>query len=87
MRGGSRGRGRFRLSAADPMINRLAPEVRQDIDRLSRIPSLAYRLAMIADGRMDATLVMPDAHDWDLAAADLILRNAGGRLTDVARNA
>jgi len=75
--------GRFRLSAADQMINRLAPETRDAIDRLSRIPSLAYRLAMIADGRMDATLVMPSSHDWDLAAADLILKNAGGKLTDV----
>jgi myo-inositol-1(or 4)-monophosphatase len=25
---------------------------------------------------------MPNSHDWDLAAAHLILRNAGGRLTD-----
>jgi myo-inositol-1(or 4)-monophosphatase len=74
--------GRFRLSASDQMINRLAAGTRADIERLSRIPSLAYRLAMIADGRMDATLVMPSAHDWDLAAAHLILKNAGGRLTD-----
>lgn len=79
--------GRFRLSAADQMINRLAPETRDAIDRLSRIPSLAYRLAMIADGRMDATLVMPNSHDWDLAAADLILRNAGGKLTDTTGRA
>ena len=55
-----------------------------DIERLSRIPSLAYRLAMIADARMDATLVMPNSHDWDLAAAHLILGNAGGKLTDTA---
>lgn len=75
--------GRFRMSASDAMINPLPDAVRRDLERLSRIPSLAYRLAMIADGRMDATLVMPKAHDWDLAAADLILRNAGGRLTDV----
>jgi myo-inositol-1(or 4)-monophosphatase len=76
--------GRFRISAADQMINSLVPDTRKDVERLSRIPSLAYRLAMIADGRMDVTLVMPSAHDWDLAAADLILRNAGGRLTDVS---
>jgi len=74
--------GRFRISAADQLINALAPETKRDVERLSRIPSLAYRLAMIADGRMDATLVMPNSHDWDLAAAHLILKNAGGRLTD-----
>lgn len=74
--------GRFRISAADQLINALASNTRKDIERLSRIPSLAYRLAMIADGRMDATLVMPNSHDWDLAAANLILKNAGGRMTD-----
>jgi myo-inositol-1(or 4)-monophosphatase len=74
--------GRFRISASDQMINALAADTRTDVERISRIPSLAYRLAMVADGRMDATLVMPDSHDWDLAAAHLILQNAGGRLTD-----
>ena len=46
------------------------------------IPSLAYRLAMVADGRLDATLVRQDSHDWDLAAADIILERAGARLCD-----
>lgn len=42
------------------------------------IPSLAYRVAMVAAGRIDATFVKPKAHDWDLAAADLMLSEAGG---------
>ena len=52
------------------------------IKRAPHIPSLAYRVAMVADGRLDATLVKPGSHDWDLAAADLILRKAGGALLD-----
>jgi myo-inositol-1(or 4)-monophosphatase len=28
--------------------------------------------------------VSSDARDWDIAAADLILREAGGRVTDLA---
>jgi myo-inositol-1(or 4)-monophosphatase len=75
--------GPVRVSAADDMLTRFAPGLGQ-VERLARIPSLAYRLAMIADGRMDATIVKPHAHDWDLAAADLILRNAGGSLRDLA---
>lgn len=47
------------------------------------VPSLAYRVAMVASGELDATFVKPNAHDWDIAAADLILREAGGRLVDV----
>lgn len=46
------------------------------------IPSLAYRIAMLADGTIDGTFVKPDSHDWDLAAADLILGEAGGRVLD-----
>ena len=50
------------------------------VHRIAHVPSLAYRLAMVADGRIDATLVKRNAHDWDLAAADLILSRAGGAL-------
>ncbi len=50
------------------------------VHRISHVPSLAYRLAMVADGRIDATLVKRNSHDWDLAAADLILSRAGGAL-------
>lgn len=46
------------------------------------IPSLAYRIAMLADGTIDGTFVKPNSHDWDLAAADLILAEAGGRVLD-----
>lgn len=46
------------------------------------IPSLAYRVAMVAAGRIDATFVRPKSHDWDLAAADLILAEAGGSVHD-----
>jgi myo-inositol-1(or 4)-monophosphatase len=49
--------------------------------RLPRIPSLALRIARVADGSVDVTLVSSNAHDWDLVAADLILHEAGGRLT------
>ena len=52
------------------------------LSRVPYIPSLAYRLAMVADGSLDATFVKPNAHDWDIAAADLILREAGGALLD-----
>ena len=35
---------------------------------------------MVAEGVLDATLVKPNAHDWDIAAAGLIVEEAGGRL-------
>jgi myo-inositol-1(or 4)-monophosphatase len=40
--------------------------------------SAAYRLALVASGAFDATVSMTSKCDWDLAAADLIVREAGG---------
>jgi myo-inositol-1(or 4)-monophosphatase len=51
------------------------------VRRLDRIPSLALRLVRVADGAVDIGLVSSNARDWDIAAADLILVEAGGRLT------
>lgn len=48
----------------------------------SYVPSLAYRIAMLACGRIDGTFVKARSHDWDLAAADLILGEAGGKVCD-----
>lgn len=50
----------------------------------SYVPSLAYRIAMLAEGTIDGTFVKPNSHDWDLAAADLILAEAGGQILDPA---
>ncbi|HJS46306.1 MAG TPA: 3'(2'),5'-bisphosphate nucleotidase CysQ [Rhizomicrobium sp.] len=44
--------------------------------------SLAYRLVLVADGSADASVSLTAKHDWDLAAADIILHEAGGCLTD-----
>jgi myo-inositol-1(or 4)-monophosphatase len=48
------------------------------------VPSLAYRLALVAAGELDAAVAGPGANDWDVAAADLLLAEAGGTLTDLS---
>jgi myo-inositol-1(or 4)-monophosphatase len=45
------------------------------------VPSLALRFARVADGDLDLAFASRNAHDWDLAAADLLVQEAGGRLT------
>ena len=40
--------------------------------------SLAYRLCLAAEGRFDGMLTLRDTWEWDVAAGDLILREAGG---------
>ena len=48
------------------------------------VPSLAYRIAMVAMGETDLVLANAHSKDWDLAAADLIVQEANARLTDWA---
>jgi myo-inositol-1(or 4)-monophosphatase len=45
-----------------------------------KIPSLAMRIAYVASGALDAGFASENSHDWDIAAADLILHEAGGLL-------
>ncbi|MCI4677688.1 3'(2'),5'-bisphosphate nucleotidase CysQ [Rhodoblastus acidophilus] len=74
------------VSAPEP----LAADLRRAglaFERKPQLPSLAMRLLRVADGEFDAALSRANAYDWDIAAADLILREAGGALTDFAGRA
>jgi myo-inositol-1(or 4)-monophosphatase len=43
--------------------------------------SIAYRMALVAAGKFDAAISLTEKSDWDVAAADLLVREAGGRVT------
>lgn len=45
-------------------------------------PSLAYRMATVAQGRFDAMITLHPCWEWDVAAGELILREAGAICTD-----
>ena len=60
-----------RLSAIEPAIQ-----------AQPKVHSLALRIARIAHGALDAAFASGGSHDWDLAAADLSVHEAGGALTD-----
>ncbi len=47
-----------------------------------RIHSIAVRLSRVAAGEIDGALASANANDWDLAAPDLLVHEAGGKLTD-----
>jgi myo-inositol-1(or 4)-monophosphatase len=44
--------------------------------------SIAYRMVQVACGAFDAALALTPKNDWDLAAADLICREAGACVGD-----
>ena len=49
---------------------------------VEKVPSLACRFAFLAEGLFDVAIASSNAHDWDMAAADLILEQAGGVMTN-----
>lgn len=49
-----------------------------------RIGSLALRLVRVGEGRLQAAFAGGNSRDWDLAAADLIVHEAGGKMTTLA---
>jgi myo-inositol-1(or 4)-monophosphatase len=67
-------------------INWLA-SLNADAMPVPRIGSIALRLARVAQGALDVAFAGGNSHDWDLAAADLLLHEAGGALTTIAGEA
>jgi myo-inositol-1(or 4)-monophosphatase len=55
-----------------------------DILAQPKVHSLALRLTRVAHGALDAAFASPGSHDWDLAAADLLVHEAGGVMTDMS---
>jgi myo-inositol-1(or 4)-monophosphatase len=56
---------------------------RKDVVPYPRIGSLALRLCRVADGRIDAAFAAGQSRDWDIAAADLIVHEANGKMTSL----
>lgn len=54
------------------------------ITRIKPVASLAYRIALVAAGHLDGTAIRAKSYDWDLAAADLLIHEAGGWLTNLS---
>ncbi|MGL4634977.1 MAG: 3'(2'),5'-bisphosphate nucleotidase CysQ [Beijerinckiaceae bacterium] len=65
-----------------PLLDELDSKVNRKLRRGPRIPSLAYRLVLAASGEVDLAFASVGAHDWDVAGADIILREAGAVLVD-----
>ncbi|MCJ8323218.1 MAG: 3'(2'),5'-bisphosphate nucleotidase CysQ [Rhizobiales bacterium] len=48
----------------------------------SNVNSMALRVALVAQGKFDAMVSFTQKSEWDIAAADIIIHEAGGRITD-----
>jgi len=48
--------------------------------------SVAYKLAMVAAGKADATLTRSPKSEWDIASGAALITAAGGKMTDIEGN-
>jgi len=75
-----------RMAGPKPLVQRLSPSP-DDIALHPRIGSLALRLCRVAEGSLDAAFAGGQSRDWDLAAANLIVQEADGRMTALSGDA
>lgn len=71
-----------RLAGPKRYLDRLA-SLSPDTLPQPKVHSLALRLTRVAQGALDLAFASPGSHDWDLAAADLLVHEAGGAMTDL----
>ena len=69
-----------RVAGPKPLVERLNSSS-EEIVLHPRIGSLALRLCRVAHGALDAAFAGGQSRDWDLAAANLIVQEANGRMT------
>ena len=72
-----------RIAAPRKLLDYIAG-VAPPLTVMPRVRSLALRLARVAQGALDIAIAGGNSHDWDLAAADLLVHEAGGALTPLA---
>jgi myo-inositol-1(or 4)-monophosphatase len=70
----------IRVAGPQKLLERLS-SIMPPFTKLPRGHSLALRLVRVAQGACDAAFAGGNSHDWDLAAADLLVHEAGGALT------
>lgn len=67
-----------------PFLRTIDSRYKTRVEALPFVPSLAWRIGLVAMGRLDLAVARGSARDWDLAAADIIVHQAGGALTDMS---
>jgi myo-inositol-1(or 4)-monophosphatase len=70
----------IKAAGPKPMLERLAKQA-PDLMMEPKVFSLALRLTRVAAGTLDLAFASHNSHDWDLAAADLLVHQADGALT------
>jgi myo-inositol-1(or 4)-monophosphatase len=71
------------IAGPKPLVQRLS-DGPDEISLYPRIGSLALRLCRVAQGTLDAAFAGGQSRDWDIAAANLIVEEANGKMTTLS---
>jgi myo-inositol-1(or 4)-monophosphatase len=72
------------VAVPDMVARQMRPGAEANLKKVAGGPSLALRVAAVAQGELDGVFVRPQASEWDLAAADTLLAETGHILVDQA---
>jgi len=72
----------LRIAVPDLVGKVMKPGAEASLDKVAGGPSLALRVAAVAQGELDGVFIRPQASEWDLAAADTMLAETGHILVD-----
>lgn len=78
--------GSLRLASENTELARLLADRGLARPQVTRCIAFAYRVCLVAENVVDASITFRSKQDWDVAAADIILSEAGGKVTDVHGN-
>lgn len=74
----------LRVAVPDMVGKMMRPGAETSLKKVAGGPSLALRVAAVAQGELDGVFIRPQASEWDLAAADTLLAETGHILVDQA---
>ena len=74
----------LRLASENHDLARAIANAGYERPSVARCLAFAYRLCLIAAGEADVSLTLRKKMDWDVAGAEIILTEAGGKVSDRA---
>jgi myo-inositol-1(or 4)-monophosphatase len=72
------------IAASNSEIKRLEKHSFFKMKKIKKMGSIAYKIALVAKGEIDIAISFTKKNDWDIAAADLILTEAGGEIKSIS---
>ncbi|MFH1571523.1 MAG: 3'(2'),5'-bisphosphate nucleotidase CysQ [Gemmatimonadota bacterium] len=71
------------VSRSEDARGEVAP-LRPHLGQVRAVGSVAYKLAAVAAGHADLNVSVQPKNEWDVCAGDLLVREAGGQMLDLA---